>query len=208
MNITKNLPYYDVLAVGKQLQVTVSSGGHALVEGYIGSVKFISQSVTTTTTFGVYFSPVNFKVSNLTGIVDAQEIQSLVGYNPANIAETGGTMSGVTINNCAIGQTTPAAIKTSNLAATFTDSSATPGSVTNNAPRGKASMSANVLTPITITNSLVTATSSIFIIQESTDNNVYGLYTIPAAGSFTVNFGMGTVSAPTSSIKFSFLVVN
>lgn len=130
-------------------------------------------------------------------------VTNLTLYTPGSVTVTGGTINGTTI-----GQTTPAAVKTSNLAATFTDSSATPGSVTNNSPRGKASMVANVLTPITITNSLVTATSSIFIIQESTDNNVYGLYVVPAAGSFTVNFGMGTVTAPTSSIKFSFLVVN
>ena len=99
-------------------------------------------------------------------------------------------------------------VNPTNIRANYTDTSATPGSVTNNSPRGKASMVANVLSPITITNSLVTATSSIFIIQEATDNNVYGLYVVPAAGSFTVNFGMGTVLAPTTNIKFSFLVVN
>ena len=43
----------------------------------------------------------------------------------AAVAITGGT-----INTATIGQTTPGAVKTSNLAATFTDSSATPGNVT------------------------------------------------------------------------------
>jgi hypothetical protein len=203
MNVTKNLPYYDVLAVGKQLQVTVSSGGHALVEGYIGSVKFISQTVTATTNFGVYFSPVNFKVSNLTGIVDAQEIQPLIGYNPASIAETGGTMSGVTINNCAIGQTTPAAVKTSNLAAVYTDSSGTAGNVTNNSPRGRAAFAA-AGTSVVVTSTLVTATSTIQVSLGGTDATLTSVRVTPAAGSFTVTGN----AAATAQTNFDFLVIN
>ena len=120
-------------------------------------------------------------------------------YNPAGVAVTGGN-----INGAAIGQTTPAAVKASNLAATYTDSSGTPGNATNNAPRGRAAFAA-AASAITITNSLVTATSSIHLQMIGADATLTNLLrVVPAAGSFTV-----TGNAPaTAATAFSFLVIN
>ena len=83
--------------------------------------------------------------------------------NQAAVAITGGN-----INATAIGQTTPAAVKTSNLQATYSDSSGTPGNVTNNSPRGRVAVAAAVNT-IVVTNSLVAATSAIMCNLRSID---------------------------------------
>lgn len=105
----------------------------------------------------------------------------------------------------AIGTTTPGIVKTSNLQATYTDSSATPGNVTNNSPRGTIALAAASQT-ITVTNSLVTAASMIITSVRSTD----GLATIvvtalPAAGSFTLTMNGITTG---TNCKVDFMVVN
>lgn len=203
MNITKAAPYYDNLVIGKQLQVTVASSGHALVEGFIGNVKFISQTVTATTIFGAYLNNVNFKVSNLTGLVDVVELQVLTTYNPAAIAETGGTMSGVTVNNCPMGQTTPAAVRTSNLSAPNTDSSGTAGNATNSSPKGRAAFAA-AGTSVVITSTLVTASSTVLVSLGGTDTTLTSLRVTAAAGSFTVTGN----AAATAITPFDFFVIN
>lgn len=211
MNVTKAAPYYDVLMIGKQLVVTIASGGHALVEGFVGDKKLISQTVVATTTFGAYLSNVNFKVSNLTGLVDVVESQVLIAYNPAAINETGGNMSGVaitagSINNAPIGATTPNTVKTSNLQMVFTDSTATPGNVTNNSPRGKVSFAA-AATTIVITNSLVTATSSVLADMNVIDGALTGIVScLAGAGTITIT---GNAAATTAGVaRCDFIVIN
>ena len=119
-------------------------------------------------------------------------------YNPASVAVTGGTVNGATI-----GQTTPAAVKTSNFAATYTDSSATPGNATNNSTRGRAAFAATG-SSVVITNSLVTATSTILVSLGGTDATLTSIRVTAAAGSFTVTGN----AAATAITKFDFLVVN
>lgn len=123
-----------------------------------------------------------------------------MGIQNANaVAVTGGT-----INGASIGQTTPAAVKTSNLQATYTDSSGTPGNVTNNSPRGRAAFAAAAST-ITITNSLVTASSSIHLQMIGADATLTQILRVtPAAGSFTVTGN----AAATAATSFDFLVIN
>lgn len=120
-------------------------------------------------------------------------------YNPAAVAITGGAINGATV-----GQTTPAAVKTSNLAATFTDSSATPGNVTNSSPRGRAAFAAGA-SSVVVTSTLVTAGSMIIVNLRTTDATLTVIETaLSAAGSFTV---WGNAAA-TAATAFDFLVVN
>ena len=119
-------------------------------------------------------------------------------YNPASVAITGGT-----INGASIGQTTAAAVKTSNLAATNTDSSGTPGNVTNNSPRGRAAFAAAGST-VVVTSSLVTAASTILVLLGGADATLTSVRVGAAAGSFTVTGN----AAATGITRFDFLVVN
>lgn len=119
---------------------------------------------------------------------------------PGSVAITAGTINGATV-----GQTTAAAVKTSNLAATFTDSSSTPGNVTNNSPRGRVALAAGATT-VTVTNSLVTAASAIFAQVRSVDGAANDLVSVlPAAGSFTATMNGATTG---TGCVIDFMVVN
>lgn len=119
-------------------------------------------------------------------------------YNPAGVAITGGTINGATL-----GQTTPAAAKSSNLQATYTDSSGTPGNVTNNSPRGRAAFAA-AGSSVVVSNSLVTATSSVQVQLGGADATLNSVRVTTAAGSFTVTGN----AAATAATPFDFLVIN
>lgn len=156
----------------------------------------------------------NSPISGSTGSFTTLAASAAVTLSPANAAVSlSPTGTGVvtinpatagTINNCSIGVTTPAVVRTSNLQATFTDSSATPGNVTNNSPRGKAAFAA-AGTAVVVTNSLVAATSTVLCVLETADATLTQiLRATPAAGSFTVTGN----AAATATTTFSFLVVN
>lgn len=103
-----------------------------------------------------------------------------------------------------IGATTPGVIKTSNLQATYTDSSGTPGNVTNNSPRGRAAFAA-AGSSVTVTNSLVAATSSVHCQMIGSDATLTTiLRCVPGAGSFVVTGN----AAATATTVFDFLVIN
>lgn len=138
--------------------------------------------------------------SDMTGAYLVKPDGSLVAkYVPSAVAVTGGTINGATI-----GQTTPAAVKTSNLGATFTDSSATPGNVTNSSPRGRVAVAAGA-SAVTVTSTLVTAASTIIAQVTSIDTGLTCvLRVVPAAGSFTIYGNAAAVAAT----KIDFLVIN
>lgn len=122
------------------------------------------------------------------------------GYNPAAVALTGGT-----INNTSVGATTRSTGAFTTLAITRTDSSATPGNVTNNSALGRAAFAAAAST-VVVTNSAVTATSEVFVqllgAADATLTSVVGVTV--GAGSFTVTGN----AAATAAKSFSFLVIN
>lgn len=104
-----------------------------------------------------------------------------------------------------IGATTPAAVKTSNLQATFTDSSGTPGNVTNNSPRGRVAFAA-AATTVVVTNSLVTASSMVKVQLRSGDGSLSVVTTcLTAAGSFTIT---GNAATTGTAAQADFLVIN
>jgi hypothetical protein len=123
---------------------------------------------------------------------------SAAGYDPAAVDITGGA-----INGTPIGATTPSTVKTSDLQATFIDSSGTPGNVTNSAPRGRAAFAA-AGTSVVVTSTLVAATSAVFVQLRDIDATMTRVTVIPGAGSFTVTSG----AASTTPTSFDFLVVN
>lgn len=122
------------------------------------------------------------------------------GYNPAAVALTGGT-----INGTSVGATTRSTGAFTTLAITRTDSSATPGNVTNNSALGRAAFAAAAST-VVVTNSAVTATSEVFVqllgAADATLTSVVGVTV--GAGSFTVTGN----AAATAAKSFSFLVIN
>lgn len=104
-----------------------------------------------------------------------------------------------------IGTTTPGIVKTSNLQATFTDSTGTPGNVTNNSPRGRVALAAGA-SSITVTNSLVAATSMIIAMVRSVDGAATDIVTTTAsAGSFVITMNAATTG---TACVLDFLVVN
>lgn len=138
--------------------------------------------------------------SDMTGGYLVKPDGSLVAtYVPSAVAITGGTINGATV-----GQTTPAAVKTSNLAAVFTDSSGTPGNVTNSSPRGRVAIAA-AASSVVVTSTLVTAASTVLAIVSSIDGTLLTInQVVPAAGSFTI-YGN---AAATAATKVDFVVVN
>lgn len=84
-----------------------------------------------------------------------------------------------------------------------TDSSGTPGAATINKPTGKSAIAAGAPS-VVITNSLVTAASSVIITPHARDTTCKELIAVPAAGSFTVS---GTANA-TAALSFSWRVSN
>jgi hypothetical protein len=138
--------------------------------------------------------------SDMTGTYLVKPDGSLIiKYNPANVAITGGAINGATV-----GQTTPAAVKTSNLGATFTDSSATPGNVTNSSPRGRVAVAAGA-SAVTVTSTLVTVNSTVLAVVSSVDVTLTEvLRTVAAAGSFTITCN----AVATAATKVDFLVIN
>lgn len=122
------------------------------------------------------------------------------GYNPAAVALTGGT-----INNVPIGATTRSTGAFTTLALTRTDSTGTPGNVTNNSALGRAAFAAAGST-VVVTSSIVTASSEVFVqllgAADATLTSIIGVTV--AAGSFTVTGN----AAATAAKSFSFMVVN
>jgi hypothetical protein len=84
-----------------------------------------------------------------------------------------------------------------------TDSSGTPGNVTINKPSGKAAIASGAST-VTVTNSLVTASSIVLIQPQNLDGSLLDYEVVPAAGSFTVTGN----SAAAENWPFGFVVFN
>lgn len=119
-------------------------------------------------------------------------------HNPSGVAITGGAIDGTPI-----GATTPAVVKSSNFQANRTDISGTPGNGTVNNPRGRAAFAA-AGTTVVVTNSLVTATSTVLVQLGGSDVTLTTVRVTPAAGSFTVTGN----AAATATTPFDFFVVN
>lgn len=108
-----------------------------------------------------------------------------------------------TINNCSVGVVTPAIVKASDLQTARTDISGTPGNGTANTARGRAAFSA-AGSSVVVTNSLVTATSTVLCQMGGADVTALTCRVTAGAGSFTVTAN----SAATAATPFDFLVIN
>lgn len=115
-------------------------------------------------------------------------------YLPAGVAITGGSIAGVT------GSFTT--LRATSLQVAFTDSSGTPGNVTNNAARGRAAFAA-AGTSVVVTSSLVAANSTVLVTLGGTDATLTTIRVTPGAGSFTVTGN----AAATATTPFDFIVV-
>lgn len=87
----------------------------------------------------------------------------------------------------------------------FTNSTGTPGNVTNNSPRGRCALAA-AATTVVVTNNLVTANSMVVVELRAVDGAATSILTcVTAAGSFTVTFNGASTG---TAAQFDFLVVN
>ena len=113
-----------------------------------------------------------------------------VTINPA----TAGAM-----DNVAIGSTTRRGGGFSTLALSSTDSSGTPGNVTNNSPKGRVAIAAGANNVVVTTNIGVSATSTVLAVinQATADATLTQIVrVVPAAGSFTI-YGNANATANT-----------
>lgn len=87
----------------------------------------------------------------------------------------------------------------------YTDSTGTPGNVTNNSPSGRAAIAA-AATACTVTNSSVLATSKVFVqLIGAADTTLTSIAALTiSAGSFTVTGN----AAATANKSFEFIVFN
>ena len=123
-------------------------------------------------------------------------------YNPASVAVTGGT-----INGTSVGATTPStgsftSLRMTSFLSAFTDSSGTPGNVTNNSARGRAAFAA-AGSSVVVTNSQVAANSTVLVQLGGSDATLTTVRVTPAAGSFTVTGN----AAATGITVFDFIVI-
>lgn len=118
-------------------------------------------------------------------------------FNPSSVAITGGT-----INSTAIGNSGQASMRTNNLQASRSDLSGTPGNGTANTTCGRAAIAAGQQS-CTITNSLVTTTSTVLVTLGGLDATMFAARCTPGAGSFVVT---GNVAA-TGNVPFDWLVI-
>lgn len=222
MRLIANEPFSDIVEAGRLVRVVITGTGSAIVDLVDDGVIVSHFCINSSATFGPFNCPVCINVSLVSGVVDVDKIKSirqlmssyLTGTGatfPSGILNADGTIlnginwSSLTINNFSIGQTTPAPVKTNNLGAVYTDSSGTPGNVTNNSPRGRVAFAAGAQT-IVVTSSLVTAGSMINCQLRSTDGALTSVVTaIAAAGSFTIT-GNGLTTGTAAQVDF--LVIN
>jgi len=84
MEVTKNKPYFDTLEKGQVLTVTIT-GGSAIVCGKIGTTEVLAENPTSTTIYGPYVSDIDFRVSYVSGVIDATESISSTPLFPQQI---------------------------------------------------------------------------------------------------------------------------
>jgi len=176
---------------GAKAQILIPSGLPGGPTGLIAD----GQSV-----FGPYPAGATVQVLSQVGeteyVVGASPVLTDQQYNPASVAVTGGS-----INNATVGATTRNTGAFTTLAVTGTDSSGTPGNVTNNSGSGRAAIAA-AATTIVVTSSAVAAADHVFI-----QPRVIGTPTlwsvVAAAGSFTVTVNV----AAGATWPFDFVVI-
>ena len=186
--VPQNAAIPDMAGAGKQfgpmpMSVTVGpfdSPGTLYIENYPGSASSLTYTVDLGTAY-----PVNATTLAASSTVSGTGFSSYMAAPPS------------------IGTTTPGVVKTSNLQATYTDSTGTPGNVTNNSPRGRVAVAA-AGTSVVVTNSLVTAASSVFAVITTNDSTAVIKNVVPAAGSFTITLN----AAATAQTSIDFFVVN
>jgi hypothetical protein len=166
-------------------------------------VPVIDVPATSGTTYGPYNAATKVTLINMTTdpveyVVAASPVLSNLAYNPAAVGITGGT-----INGASVGATTRSTVAATTVSVNRTDSSGTPGNVTNNSASGRAAIAA-AATSVVITNSSVAATDEIFLQLRSADATATIIrVTAQGAGTFTVTAN----AAATAATSFSFFVV-
>ena len=128
--------------------------------------------------------------------------------NPGFITQAGAANSvaitGGTINGTSIGASAQSTGKFSTLSVNYTDSTGTPGNVTNNSGNGRAAFAA-AGTAVVVTNSSVAATDTVLVqllgAADATLTSIVGVTV--AAGSFTVTGN----AAATAAKSFMFTVI-
>ena len=156
------------------------------------------------TTYGPYPVATDLVINNngydtIEYVIGATPGLTDVVYNPGAVAITGGTINGTSIG---------ASVRASGLfiavSSTATDSTGTPGNVTNNSANGRAAFAA-AGTAVVVTNSSVAAADSVHVtllgVADATVTRITGVAV--AAGSFTVT---GDVAA-TAAKSFMFTVI-
>jgi len=166
----------------------------------------LSTVTDTATTLGAFAAGATVTVMAEYGdveyVVGATPVLTDQLFNPASVAITGGT-----INSSSVGATTPStgsftSSRFTSLLSVLTDSSGTPGNVTNNAAHGRAAFAAAGST-VVVTSSLVAATSSVFVSLGSADATLTSVRVTTAGGSFTVTGN----AAATGTTLFDFFVL-
>ena len=176
---------------GAKAQILIPSG---LPGGPTGLVSD-GQSV-----FGPYPAGATVQVLSQVGeieyVVGASPVLTDQQYNPASVAVTGGSL-----NNVTVGATIRNTGAFTTLAVTGTDSSGTPGNVTNNSGSGRAAIAA-AATTVVVTSSAVAAADHVFI-QPRAIGTPTLWSVVTAAGSFTVTVNV----AAGATWPFDFVVV-
>lgn len=176
---------------GAKAQILIPSG---LPGGPTGLVAD-GQSV-----FGPYVAATTVQVLSQVGeteyVVGASPALTDQQYNPASATITGGSL-----NNVTVGATTRTTGAFTALAITGTDSSGTPGNVTNTSGSGRAAIAAGATT-VVVTSSAVGAGDHVFI-QPRAIGTPAMWSVVTAAGSFTVTVNV----AAGATWPFDFVVI-
>jgi hypothetical protein len=157
-------------------------------------------------TYGPYPAGASVTVNAVAGeveyVVAASPVLTDSPFNPAGVAITGGSLNSTSVGatNQNTGSFTSLRWQTLNVA--LTDGSGTPGNVTQNVSRGRAAFAA-AASSVVVTNSQVSATSTILVSLGGADATLTSVRVTAAAGSFTVTGN----AAATAATPFDYVVI-
>lgn len=188
-----------VIPAGQSIRIGSPLGASASISIPQGLPGGPTQTVTDTNrTFGPYPAGATVSVESAAGVVEyvvaANPVLTDGPYNETAVSISGGTVQLVG-GELRFGQV-------GGLASILLDGSGSPGNITQNAARGRAAFAA-AGSSVVVTNSQVTANSTVLVSLRGGDSTLTSVRVTPAAGSFTVT---GNAAATATTI-FDYVVI-
>lgn len=180
--------------------------GTLTIENYANSPAALTYTLMDGPAYTATLTSINTTTLLPSGAVNSTPL-TIGGTGAKTISTTSAAINiTATTGTIAIGPTTTGALnltRLNSIGVQNTDASGTPGNATINTARGRAAFAA-AGSAVVVTNSLVTAASTVLVSLGGTDTTLTSVRVTAAAGSFTVTGN----AAATGTVPFDFVVFN